>query len=156
MTLIRAVAAVAMLAVGLPAAAKPNAGTPIIPGYWESTSRLLSPIRTRKVEQKCLKPADIDKFLAGPSNRHYDCAYPTRVVEDGYIRMVGTCVSRKNPDGRKIAVEGEGSYTPTSFKLTARIATEIAGIPIQGRASTEARRIGDTCPEPPSSGNATK
>ena len=41
---------------------------------------------------------------------------------------------------------GEGTYTPTSFQITARIATEFAGIPISGKASTEARRIGDICP----------
>jgi hypothetical protein len=132
------------------------AAPPIIPGYWESTNRVLSPIKTKKVERRCLKPADIDKFLAGPSNRHYDCTYPVRVVEHGRIRMVGSCEKRKHPDGRKIEVAGEGYYTPTSFHLTARIATELFGVPISGRASTEARRLGDACPVvPDEAGNST-
>ena len=129
-------------AVATPAAAQ----TPIIPGYWESTNRLLSPFRTSKVERRCLTPADVDKFLAGPSNRHYDCSYPTRIVENGQIRMAGTCVGRKG--GRAVQVTGEGSYTPTSFQITATIATEFAGIPLRGRGSTEAHRLGDVCPEP--------
>ena len=136
----------AALAVAAPAAAKTAAEEPPIqPGYWESTNRVLSPIRTKKVERRCLTPADIDKFLAGPSNRHYDCTYPSKVIENGVIRMSGTCVKRKGGGG-KIKVAGEGYYTPTSFKITATLATELAGIPLSGRASTEAVRIGDTCP----------
>lgn len=136
----------AAMAVAAPALAQPQSPnqSPIQPGYWESTNRLLSPIRTSKVERRCLTPADIDKFLAGPSNHHYDCTYPTRIVENGRITMAGTCVSRKN--GRKVQVAGEGAYTPTSFQITASIATEFAGIPLSGRASTDARRIGDVCP----------
>ena len=131
--------------LALPAVAQPRADAPIQPGYWESTNRLLSPIHTRKVERRCLTPADVDKFLAGPSNHHYDCTYPTRLVADGRISMAGTCVGRKN--GRRVQVSGEGVYTPTSFHLTARIATEFLGIPVSGRASTDARRIGDVCPD---------
>ncbi|CAN7318984.1 DUF3617 family protein [Phenylobacterium sp. LjRoot219] len=139
----------ALLAVAAPAAARPPVDdSPIRPGYWESTNRVLSPIRTKSVERRCLTPADVDKFLAGPSNRHYDCTYPTKVIENGVIRMSGACVKRKGGGG-KIKVAGEGVYTPTSFKITATLATELAGIPVSGRASTEAVRIGDTCPEKP-------
>lgn len=134
-----------------PAAAQPDRTDGVIqPGYWESTNRLLSPIRTSKVERRCITPADVEKFLAGPSNRHYDCTYPAKLIENGVIRMSGTCVKRKGGGG-KVKVEGEGVYTQTSFKITATIATEIAGIPLSGRASTEARRIGDTCPATPES-----
>jgi len=124
-----------------PAAAQ----TPIEPGYWESTNQLLSPIRTSKVERRCITPADVDKFLAGPSNHHYDCSYPTRVVEKGVIRMAGVCVAKKG--GRRVEVAGDGVYTPSRFQITATIATEFAGIPLRGRASTDARRIADTCPD---------
>src|SRR5688500_7721592 len=100
----------AALAVAAPAAAQPGAfaqdESPIQPGYWESTNRVLSPIRTKKVERRCLTPKDIDKFLAGPSNRHYDCSYPDKLVENGVIRMAGTCVKRKGGGG-KIKVAGE-------------------------------------------------
>ena len=105
-------------------AAQPAAAAPAIqPGYWESTNRLLSPIRQSSTEKRCITPAEVDKFMAGPSNRHYACTYPTKVISGGQIRLKGTCVSKK---GRKVAVQGSGAYT-----------------------STEARRIGDTCPPPP-------
>ena len=83
--------------------------------------------------------------MAGPSNRHYKCTYPTNVIANGTITLKGTCVSKK---GQKVAVQGAGSYTPTSFTLTADVATEFFGLDIRGRASTEARRIADACPLP--------
>lgn len=145
------IAFLAATAVAAPAVAQPsNSDTVIQPGYWESTNRLLSPIRTSKVERRCITPADVEKFLAGPSNHHYDCSYPSKLIENGVIRMSGSCVKRKGGGGR-IMVAGEGVYTQTSFKITATIATEIAGIPLSGRASTEARRIADTCPAAPES-----
>ena len=137
----------ALLLLVLAAPASPGfaATKTIEPGYWESTNRLLSPIKQTKTEKRCITPADVEKFLSGPSNRHYACTYPTKVFAGGQIRLKGTCVSKK---GRKVAVQGQGSYTPTSFNLTAEIATEFLGLDISGRASTEARRIADTCPPP--------
>jgi len=129
-----------------PAAAVQN-DAPIKPGYWESTNRLLSPIRDSSTERRCITPADVEKFMNGPSNRHYTCTYPTKVIQNGKITLKGTCLSKK---GRRVAVQGEGAYTPTSFQITARISSEFLGIPLSGRASTEARRISDTCP--PASG----
>lgn len=132
-----------------PAAA--GAATTILPGYWESTNKLLSPIKQSKTEKRCITPADVDKFLAGPSNRHYACTYPTKVFAGGRITLKGTCVSKK---GRKVAVQGSGTYTPTSFNLTAEIATEFLGLDIAGKASTEARRIADVCPAPAAGADA--
>lgn len=120
------------------------AETTILPGYWESTNRLISPVRSSSVERRCITPADVDKFLAGPSNRHYACTYPNKSIGGGRIAMKGSCVSKK---GRRVAVSGEGSYTPTSFYLEATVATTFFGIPIAGRASTNAHRISDSCPE---------
>ena len=124
----------------LPLAAAPSA---IQPGYWESTNKLLSPIHQSKVEKRCITAAEVDKFMAGPSNRHYTCTYPIRVITGGVIRLKGVCVSKS---GQKVAVRGAGTYTPTSFTLTADIATVFLGLDILGRASTEAHRIGDVCP----------
>jgi len=139
----KAFAALLPLVVAVPAVA---AGQPAItPGYWESTNKLLSPIKQSSTEKRCITPADVDKFMAGPSNRHYACTYPTKVIANGKITLKGTCVSKK---GQKVAVQGTGEYTPTSFSLTADIATEFFGLDIAGRARTEARRIGDTCPAP--------
>lgn len=133
-----------VLAVGF--AGPALAAAPAIqPGYWESTNRLLSPIKQTSTEKRCITPADVDKFMSGPSNRHYACTYPTKVIAGGQIRLKGTCVSKK---GRKVAVEGAGAYTPTSFNLTAEIAAEFLGLDIVGKASTDARRIADQCPAP--------
>ena len=147
----KAFAALLPLVVAVPAVA---AGQPAItPGYWESTNKLLSPIKQSSTEKRCITPADVDKFMAGPSNRHYACTYPTKVIADGKITLKGTCVSKK---GQKVAVRGTGEYTPTSFTLTADIATEFFGLDIAGRAQTEARRIGDTCPSPDAPPQADK
>lgn len=132
------------LVLALAAAAGPSlAAETIQPGYWESTNRMLSPIRTKSVERRCITPADVQKFLMGPSNRHYTCTYPTRSFENGRIVLKGTCVSKK---GRHVEVDGQGAYSQNSFTLTANVATEFAGIPLSGKARTEARRIGDVCP----------
>ena len=139
----------ALLALAIASPAVPSAawGAPAIqPGYWESTNKLLSPIKQSSTEKRCITPADVDKFMAGPSNRHYACTYPTKVIANGVITLKGTCVSKK---GQKVAVKGNGTYTPTSFSLMADVATEFFGLDIQGRASTEAHRIADTCPTPP-------
>ena len=140
--MLRTTALLAALIVAVPAAAAER--YPIEPGYWESTNRLLSPIKQTKTERRCIKPADVEKFLSGPSNRQYACTYPTNVISGGKITLKGTCVSKK---GRKVAVQGTGAYTPTSFNLTAEIATEFLGLDIIGKATTEAHRIGDVCPE---------
>ena len=133
------------LLVAAPAPVAAWAAPAILPGYWESTNKLLSPIKQTSTEKRCITPADVDKFMAGPSNRHYACTYPTNVIAGGKITLKGTCVSKK---GQKVAVQGSGNYTPTSFTLTADIATEFWGLDISGRARTEARRIGDACPPP--------
>ena len=131
---------------GLMAAPTAGAAPAIQPGYWESTNRLLSPIKQTSTEKRCITPADVDKFMAGPSNRHYTCTYPTKVIAGGKILLKGVCVSKK---GRKVRIQGSGVYTPTSFTLTAQVATEFLGLDIAGKASTEARRIADDCPAPP-------
>ena len=138
--------ALPLVLIALGAATPAVAAAPLIqPGYWESTNRLLSPIKQTKTEKRCITPADVEKFMGGPSNRHYACTYPTKVFSGGKITLKGTCVSKK---GHKVAVRGTGSYTPTSFDLTADVAAEFLGLDIAGKASTEARRIADVCPPP--------
>ena len=134
---------IGICALPLPLAAAPSA---IQPGYWESTNKLLSPIHQTKVEKRCITAAEVDKFMAGPSNRHYACTYPTRVIAGGVIRLKGVCTSKS---GQKVAVRGAGTYTSTSFTLTADIATVFLGLNIVGRATTDAKRIGDVCPVAP-------
>jgi hypothetical protein len=50
--------------------------------------------------------------------------------------------------GRKVPVDGWGSYTPTSFDLTADAVVELLGLDVKVRMSTEARKIADDCPTP--------
>jgi hypothetical protein len=138
-------ASLAAAALGLLAAPARSADTPILPGYWESTNRLTAIITLKEVKRRCITAADVSKFMNGPSNRHYSCTYPTKVVEDGALTFKGSCVSKK---GRQVKIEATGSYTPTSFTVVADVDTKLAGVPLGGRASTEARRISDTCPPP--------
>ena len=131
----------------LAAGAAPVRSAPTIqPGYWESTNRLLAPIHQTSTDKRCITAADVETFMAGPSNRHYACTYPGRVIAGGRIRLKGVCVSKT---GQKVSVQGAGAYTPTSFTLTADIATVFLGLNIVGRATTDARRIGDVCPVAP-------
>jgi len=136
-----------LLAAPLVAAASLAAAaeSPITPGYWESTNAVVSPYHQTTTERRCITPADVGKFLGGPINHHYTCVYPTQRVADGKIAMKGVCTDNKN---RKVAVSGRGTYTPTSFHMDATIATSFLGIPLSGRASTDAHRIGDACPAP--------
>lgn len=129
--------------------APPSAGVsldpqPILPGYWESVNSVLSPLPSRKVERRCITPKDVAKFLSGPANHHYTCTYPTRIFSGGRIRLKGECVDKR---GRTVEIEGSGRYEPTRFTLTADIDTRLAGLPISGRARTEAVRISDICPK---------
>ena len=115
---------------------------PITPGYWESHSKMgIGPISlSDKVERKCLTPKEVDKFMDGPSNRHYACTYPVRTVKDGKIVMSGQCVHRKK--GTRIDLSLNGTYTPTAFDMRARLKWGM----LVGSGTMSARRLGDTCP----------
>lgn len=144
MSLVRMVMlTVAAAAIGGPALAAGAADSKPKPGYWEvgETATLL--FSAKKVEHRCLVGSEINKFLNGPSNRHYDCTYPTRATGDGRIRLKGSCATKK---GQVAYVTAQGTYSPTTFKLVMSISTKIGGIPLSGKATTEARRLGDVCP----------
>jgi len=100
-------------------------------------------ISSKKTEQRCLVASEINKFLTGPSNRHYTCNYPTRTVGGGKITLKGSCATKK---GQVALVTAQGTYSPTTFRLNATLSTKIGGIPLSGVNVTSARRLGDTCP----------
>jgi hypothetical protein len=131
-----------VLAALAPAAAAVAQETPIEPGYWESHNKMgIGPLKlSDKIERKCLTPKEVDKFMDGPSNRHYACTYPERVVKDGKIFMSGQCVHRKK--GTKIDLTLNGTYNPTSFQMSARLKWGL----LVGSGTMTAKRIGDTCP----------
>lgn len=117
----------------------------INPGYWETISKVTSPFPTQKTEKRCIKPADVAKFMEGKINHIYTCTYPTKEVGGGRIRLVGTCATR---DGPAIPISGTGAYTADTMHIDARITPQIGGLSIPVKASTDARRLGDACPEP--------
>ena len=123
-----------------------TAETGVTPGYWETTNQVLSPFPTRKVEKRCIKPAEVAKFMQGPSNHIYTCTYPTRDIAGGKIRLVGSCKTR---DGKPVPITGEGAYTGDTFRVDAKIQTQIGGFALPVHARTTARRLGDDCPANP-------
>lgn len=125
------------------ATAATGAEPPIQPGCWESTNQVVSPLHSTSTSRRYISAADVDRFLTGPINHHYTCVYPEHRVADGRLVMKGTCTDNK---GRKVQVDSHGTYTPTSFRVEATIATTLLGIPMSGHATTEARRLGDSCP----------
>lgn len=117
--------------------------TTIQPGYWEVTNKVSAIVSQTKTERRCITPAEVSKFVMGPSNRHYKCDYPTRVFKDGKISLKGQCATK---NGSKAALQATGTYSPTTFTMVADISTVYAGLPLSARATTTAKRISDTCP----------
>jgi hypothetical protein len=124
-------------AIAAPAAAQ-NA---ISPGYWELTNQIISPLPSKKVEMRCIKPADVAKFMQGPSNHIYKCSYPTREIGGGKIRLAGTCASKD----RSFPITGEGVFTSDTMRVDARVGLKLGGLTVPGHARTVAKRIGE-CP----------
>lgn len=131
------------LAMTMAAAGPAAAQSAISPGYWETISKVTSPFPTRKTERRCIKPQDVAKFMEGKINHIYTCTYPTREIADGKIRLEGTCSTR---DGPAIPISGQGTFSSDSMHMEARIVPQIGGLSVTVRASTDARRLGDTCP----------
>jgi hypothetical protein len=115
----------------------------ISPGYWETISKVTSPFPANKTERRCIKPADVAKFMEGKINHIYTCTYPTKEVAGGKMRMQGTCAAK---DGPAIPITAQGTFSSDSLHLEARLAVQFGGLAVPVRASTDAKRLGDTCP----------
>ncbi len=124
-----------------PAVARQGA-TSIQPGWWESTNTLNLIISNTEIERRCITPADVDKVLSGRINHHYTCTYPEKRVADGKMYFKGTCVDKR---GRKVNVTATGTYSQAAFTLTANLSGKVAGVPLSATATTNAKRLGDTC-----------
>jgi hypothetical protein len=146
--MIRPAAIVAVAALlAIPAAASSQASDTILTGYWSYNSKVSFGVSSSSVENRCVKPADVEKFFNGPSNRHYKCTYPTRKVGNGKAEFVGTCIDKR---GRKAFVSASGVYSPKHFKLDAKIKTSIIGVPLTPTGTIEATWLKADCPpEPP-------
>jgi Protein of unknown function (DUF3617). len=121
----------------------------ILPGYWDVTNKISAIVSQTKKEKRCITPAEVSKFMMGPSNRHYKCDYPTRVFKDGKITLKGNCATK---NGSKATVEATGNYSPTTFNMVAQISTTYAGVALSGQATTTAKRISEACPATPDAG----
>lgn len=117
----------------------------ISPGYWETTNKSTSPLPTSKTERRCIKPQDVAKFMEGKINHIYTCTYPTKEIGGGKIRLAGTCATR---DGPAIPISGQGTYTSDTLHIEARASVQFGGLNVPVHASTDAKRIGDACPDP--------
>jgi hypothetical protein len=138
-----ALAAPAMTATAQPAqtpsqgAAAAEAATPILPGYWEYSTKVLG-IGSKK--KKCLGADEVEDFLTRPCNRHHTCVYPTKEVGGGKLRLDGYW---QNKEGKRAKVRASGVYQPKAFTINAS-GTAIGGIPF--RATMDAKWLGAECP----------
>ncbi len=131
-----ALAAPLALLLAIPALAQ-DTGT-VRPGHWEYAYKIAG--LNVSTEYKCLKREEIDKFFSGPSNRHYKCTYPTKVVGNGKALFDGTC---KDKRGRTVPMHAEGTYSDTDFTLKLKLKT-IHGLPLSG--TMKAKWIAAACP----------
>ena len=136
---ILALAAVPALAAAGPALA--GSSHAVLPGWWEYTTS--SQFSADKVEHRCVKPDEIDKFVAGPSNHHYTCTYPTSELANGRAKFVGVCVSKH---GTRYPVRWSGTYDAEHFKLNGTAMPTLIGLSIPVSASITAQRVSPTCP----------
>ncbi len=116
---------------------------PILPGWWESTSKMLSPFPSSKTEDKCIPAKIINSYLTGPSNPHYTCHYDSRHLDGGHAVLEGECVDN---NGLRSKVKVEGDYGATSFNLKGHLHVVIGMLPIPVETSIEAHRLSAACP----------
>ncbi len=116
-----------------------EAKTTITPGYWDYKEKVLGV--TVKSEQKCVAPAEVDKFFTGPCNKGYTCDYPVRDVANGRAKFEGTWLSRR---GQTAHITAEGTYSARKFELDAH-GTGTNGVPIA--VTMTATWQSATCPE---------
>jgi hypothetical protein len=129
--------AAAALLFALPALAQDDGR--VRPGYWEYAYKVAG-IRVSS-EFKCVKPSEIDKvFFAGPCNHHHKCVNPVREIGGGKARYEGTWTDKR---GRVARIKASGTYTETTFKLSAR-GRATTGIPLA--ATMDAKWVSPTCP----------
>ena len=126
----------------LAAAAPEPAG--VKPGYWETTSEVTSPIHQSSTEKRCVTREQVRKFMSCYINHHYDCVCDNNEVAGGHLAFKGVCTDRKN--GSKVQIVGSGTYTDTTLAMSADARFHLIGLPVTGKASITAHRLGDSCP----------
>ena len=115
---------------------------PILPGYWESTSRATFIIdQPPKTDHRCLTPETVDQYIGSPSTSHYKCSYAKKTIGGGKADFEGQC---RDKHGRTFLIALHGTYEPERFRMKAVF--NVPNLPISGSAVTEAKRISATCP----------
>ncbi len=135
--------ALAALACASCAAAAAAADAPILPGYWESTDKVTSPIPSTTTRRQCITQDKIESYMTGPVNSHYTCHYTDRKMTADTFAMTGDCV---DSSGIPAKVKVDGTYTATSFTMNGHMHVVIGGLSIPVTASTDAHRISAECP----------
>jgi hypothetical protein len=139
-----AAAALALSVLGASTAARAVDGEgPILPGYWESTSKASFPLASSKTERKCISARAINSYLTGPVNSHYACRYDTRNLHEGRAEMAGECIDN---NGLKSKIKIEGTYAAEAFKLDGHLKIVIGGLGIPIETSIDAHRLSAECP----------
>jgi hypothetical protein len=121
-------------------AAATAAETPILPGLWKYSARVLFGVAEVEGGRRCIQASEIERFIAFPGNRHYKCTYPVKTIGGGRVAMQGECVDKK---GRRAPIRAQGTYTPESFRLNINLRTT-NGIPLSGVMN--AQRVSAVCP----------
>ena len=132
--------AILPLALAANAAAASPAATPILPGYWGWSAKVLFGLVPADAGRRCRKAEEISEFIAFPGNRHYKCSYPTKEIGNGQVTMQGACVDKK---GRRAPIRATGAYSPEQFRLNIAMTTT-NGIPLRGVMT--AQRVSASCP----------
>ena len=107
-------------------------------GYWKFETKLLG--LTVDSEFKCVEPADLDNFFAGPCNKGHTCTYPVREVEGGRGRRQGFWDDR---GGKRANVSANGTYSAKRLELNAS-GTLTNGLPLA--LTLLANWQAETCP----------
>jgi hypothetical protein len=139
----RLVLLAASAVAGLAVSAMAADNGPILPGYWESTSKVSFPIPSSKTERKCISARAINAYLTGPSNPHYTCHYDKRTLDGGHAQMEGQCVDN---NGLRSKIKIDGDYAAESFNLNGRLQIVLGGLSIPVNTSIEAHRLSGDCP----------
>jgi hypothetical protein len=142
LALLAAVTLIADVLIGASSVAGAAEDHPILPGYWESVSKVSFPLPSTKTERKCVSEDQINSYLTGPSNPHYTCHYDKRHVEDGQVTLEGDCID----SGVHAKIKITGVYTATSFQLDSHLQAVLGGLQIPITASIDAHRLGGECP----------
>ena len=132
--------AAAALAVLANTAVATAAETPILPGLWKYSAKVLFGIAEVESGRRCLKAEEVERFMAFPGNRHYKCEYSTKSIANGQVNMQGVCVDKK---GRQAPIRARGTYSPENFRLNINLRTT-NGIPVSGVMT--AQRVSAACP----------